>query len=206
MAYRMSGQHINALELMAIHIANKWRARSPRSLGKRFVHFTDSQVAQAALTKGRSSSNVLPRILKKNAALVLAASFQPGYAYVRTSDNLADGPSRFQQWGAKREARCRAERSAARRALGHLRDLAVSEVTRRRYALALEEYMNWRRRENHAWPRTYDGLDLLVAEFVEWGWLERLPKNGVANVLSSLQHHAPILKKRLPEAWRHYSS
>jgi hypothetical protein len=101
MAYRMSGQHINALELMAVHIANKWRARSACSLGKRFVHFTDSQVAQAALTKGRSSSNVLQRILKKNAALVLAASFQPGYAYVRTSDNPADGPSRFQQWGAK---------------------------------------------------------------------------------------------------------
>jgi hypothetical protein len=84
--------------------------------------------------------------------------------------------------------------------------LAVSEVTRRRYALALEEFMNWRRRENHAWPRTFDGLDLLVAEFVEWGWLEGLPKNGVANVLSSLQHHAPILKKKLPEAWRRYSS
>jgi hypothetical protein len=103
MAWKMSGAHINALELVACHAAAKWRCRRARGsacgLGKRFIHLTDSQVCQGVLCKGRSASNVLQRILKRHAALILASSMVPGYVWVRTADNPADAPSRYREWG-----------------------------------------------------------------------------------------------------------
>jgi hypothetical protein len=105
MAWKMSGAHINALELVACHAAAKWRCRraggSACGLGKRVVHLTDSQVCQGVLSKGRSSSKVLQRILKRHAALILGSSMVPGYVWVRTADNPADAPSRYREWGGK---------------------------------------------------------------------------------------------------------
>ena len=95
-SYSKDGAHINVLELNAILAAHQWRARAARHIGKRIVHFTDSQVSLAVFCKGRSSSQAIMRILKRLNALVLAGCLFPVYAYVRTDLNPADAPSR---WG-----------------------------------------------------------------------------------------------------------
>ena len=91
----MRGEHINVLELKAILSAFKWRVRSAAAINTRMLHLTDSQVCLAVCSKGRSSSHHLQRVLDRLSALLVAASAQPYYLYVRSADNPADAPSRW---------------------------------------------------------------------------------------------------------------
>ena len=97
--YPKTGDHINALELYAIFVTFEWRASEALPLGCRVVHCTDSQVCQSVLTKGRSSSRRLSRILRRLNALLLACAVVPVFLYIRSEDNPADEPSR-QQWAS----------------------------------------------------------------------------------------------------------
>ena len=96
--YRKSGAHINVLELYAVLMALRWRFAHPQAGGRRALHLLDSQVGLAVLAKGRSSSKMLMRVLRRVNALVLAAQTVMLYGYLRTGDNPADTPSR---WGQK---------------------------------------------------------------------------------------------------------
>ena len=87
-------EHINVLELRAALSMLRWRTRSARRVRTRFVHLVDSQVALAVLVKGRSSSWRLNRVLCQVNALTLASGLLPCYAYVRSTWNTADKPSR----------------------------------------------------------------------------------------------------------------
>ena len=97
-------EHINALELRAFLTALKWRVRSKGGLHKRFLHLLDSQVSIGVITKGRSSSRKLRKILEQIAAVTLASQTLPLCAFVRTDDNPSDEPSsragRKRKWGA----------------------------------------------------------------------------------------------------------
>jgi len=97
-AYPMHGRHINVQEMEAILSSLKWRTRSYGGLGRRSVHFVDSQVCMSVLAKGRSSSRQLRTVLLKINALVLAANLAPALCYVRSADNPADRPSRWKRW------------------------------------------------------------------------------------------------------------
>ena len=88
------GDHINVLELRALVHTFEWRLRNHAFGGCRALHLTDSQVALAVSTKGRSSSQSLNRILRKFAALQIAGGVWPLLAYVESAKNPADGPSR----------------------------------------------------------------------------------------------------------------
>ena len=88
-------EHINLLELKANLLQLRWRLRSRRRLATRFLHLLDSQVCLGVLTKGRSSSWRLNRVLKQCNALTLAGGLQPLYAYVRSDWNPSDGASRY---------------------------------------------------------------------------------------------------------------
>jgi hypothetical protein len=96
LAYARKGAHINQLELGAILAAQRWRTRTNQGIGIRRVHLTDSQVCQAVVTKGRSSSYLLMNELRRLNSLVMASSSWLVYGYVRSADNPADAPSR---WG-----------------------------------------------------------------------------------------------------------
>ena len=98
LAFPLCGQHINALELCAIVAILKWRLRKSVSIGRRFTNCIDSQVCMAVCAKGRSSSRVLCRILHSSNSLSLASSTHTLYAYIRTADNPADRPSRWQSF------------------------------------------------------------------------------------------------------------
>ena len=54
----------------------------------------DSSVAQGVLTKHRSTSFQLQRVVRRQCAVELIAQIKPIYAFVRSSMNPADWPSR----------------------------------------------------------------------------------------------------------------
>ena len=96
--WKFKSDHINNYELRGALTAMKWRARTRRRLGCKFLHLLDSKVAIAVATKRRSSSRKLLRTSRKMDALELAAHFAPIYGYVRSQANLTDGPSRRRNW------------------------------------------------------------------------------------------------------------
>ena len=87
-------EHINVLELRALIHSFEWRVRSSQFSRCRALHLTASMVALAVVVKGRSSAKVLNRLLRRFAALQLAAGIYPVCGWVESEDNPADEPSR----------------------------------------------------------------------------------------------------------------
>ncbi len=87
-------EHINLLELRSILHALEWRARTASFHSCRFLHLSDSQICLAVLTKGRSSSRRINRILRRISALCLCLNLYPLWAWVESRLNPADEPSR----------------------------------------------------------------------------------------------------------------
>ena len=71
------------------------------------MHLYDSQVALGVHTKKRSSSHKLARVIRKSNSLELAAFLAPFFAYVRSSDNPADRPTRVRRYFMGRRKRIR---------------------------------------------------------------------------------------------------
>ena len=93
-SFPLAQQHINLLELKAVLAAIKYRLETPRSIGTRIIHVSDSQVAIAACVKGRSGSYSLCKGVRQYCALVLAGSLTTYLVWVHTDRNPADAPSR----------------------------------------------------------------------------------------------------------------
>ena len=95
-SWRWTGnkEHINSLELRAVLTALRWRLERHKSTRQKFVHLLDSMVVLHCLSRGRSSSRKLRRTMLKITALLLATKSQGVWAYVHTSQNPADEPSR----------------------------------------------------------------------------------------------------------------
>ena len=89
-----TNEHINVLELRALVNALQWRLRSSKFGSCRALHLVDSQVALAVAVKGRSSSRILNKLLKRYAALQVAGGVMPILGWVESEDNPADAPSR----------------------------------------------------------------------------------------------------------------
>ena len=89
-----TAEHINILELRAILHTLEWRARTSTFHSCRFLHLSDSQVCLAVLTKGRSSSRKVNRLLRRVSALCLALNVYPLWAWIESRLNPADEPSR----------------------------------------------------------------------------------------------------------------
>lgn len=87
-------EHINCLELRAALTTLRWRFEKKLQVRVKFVHLVDSLVVLHALSRGRSSSRKLRRSLLKTNAFLLATGSTASWAYVHTSDNPADRPSR----------------------------------------------------------------------------------------------------------------
>ena len=84
-------EHINAKELRAYLVEE---SRIARSKGLRTLSGLDSQVALGCLTKGRSASKGLNRLLCASMGPYLGAGMYPHFMYFETSRNPADGPTR----------------------------------------------------------------------------------------------------------------
>ena len=107
--WKRSG-HINELEARAGLADLKRRTRRVRSHGKRYLHLFDSQATLGIMTKKRSSARILHFVARRAAALELAASIHPIYAFTRSGENPADAPSRLAESSMRpllRRRRCR---------------------------------------------------------------------------------------------------
>ena len=94
--WRWSGspEHINVLELRAVLTIIRWRILKRRAFRTKMVHMIDSLVCLHCLARGRSSSRKMRRTLSRIDALLLASGSHGVWAYVHTSQNPADRPSR----------------------------------------------------------------------------------------------------------------
>ena len=86
--------HINVLELETILLGLKYQISRLRSVDQRIFQLTDSYICQSVVSKGRSSSVQLSRVLDQISAHLLAFGLQMVLAHVESADNPADDGSR----------------------------------------------------------------------------------------------------------------
>ena len=87
-------EHINGLEMRAVMATIKWWIQKKKVRSARILHLVDSLVVLHALSRGRTSSRKLRRTLMRINSMILGADLHPIWAYVHTSINPADRPSR----------------------------------------------------------------------------------------------------------------
>ena len=88
-------QHINILEFTAFLIYIRHRCTSTNFHSKRLFHVLDSRVSSCVLAKGRSSSRVLNRPLRRFAALALGADLYVLPLWTLSGWNFCDAGSRI---------------------------------------------------------------------------------------------------------------
>ena len=87
-------QHINVLELLAFFNYLKRACMNLESHATRILHVLDSQVCACVVAKGRSSSRVLNRVLKRVGALCIASDVYVFPLWTISSWNSPDAGSR----------------------------------------------------------------------------------------------------------------
>ena len=86
--------HINVLELKAILLSIQRGIERGKWSNCRIFHATDSYVAMSVISKGRTSSVMLNRLLKKLNAMLLFHGIQLLVTHVESSENPTDAASR----------------------------------------------------------------------------------------------------------------
>ena len=97
-SWRHQGDHINILEMRSVLTTIKWWLKKKKVQSLKFLHLVDSLVVLHSLARGRTSSVKLRRTLRRINSLLLGSDLHPIWAYVRTSQNPADRPSRRGGW------------------------------------------------------------------------------------------------------------
>lgn len=86
--------HINLLELRSILLSIKFHVSHLKHANLRIFHVTDSYICMSVISKGRSGSKQLGRILKQLNSYLLGFSLHLIVAHVESSENPTDGASR----------------------------------------------------------------------------------------------------------------
>jgi hypothetical protein len=87
-------RHINEGEVGAFNVLLRRRAKDPSKHEMRYLNVVDSLVTRGAISKGRSPSRGMNRILKQTAALLVASDQYPLIPWTISRWNFADGASR----------------------------------------------------------------------------------------------------------------
>ena len=85
------------LELHTLFTDIRMKCRSTKFHNTRNIVGNDNQVTMFCTAKGRSPSYRLNRVLRRLAAAVLASNQYLAIPYLRSKDNPADQPSRFEE-------------------------------------------------------------------------------------------------------------
>ena len=93
-AWQCEGEHISALEARGYYLCLKWRTRRVEGMSKKFLHLLDSMTAFGAMVKHRSPSPAMHYLVRRVAAIEMAADLAPILGYVRSHRNPSDKPSR----------------------------------------------------------------------------------------------------------------
>ena len=99
--------HNNILEAEAFLLWLRWLLRTSSRHGVRAICMVDSKVVLGGVTKGRSTSRSLLRVLRKVAALSLGGDLLLRLLYIPTECNPSDPPSR----GSRKRPQSRASRN-----------------------------------------------------------------------------------------------
>ena len=95
LSYRWSQQqHINVLEISAFLVELRRRTRASSQLQQKFLNITDSRVMFHVLTKGRSSSERLNRIVRRIGAVSMVSQVYAYHLWTISKWNFADHASR----------------------------------------------------------------------------------------------------------------
>ena len=86
--------HINVLEMEALLLSVKHQVERLKSHDCRIFHITDSYICMSIVSKGRSSSKQLLRVLRRLAATLLAHGLHLVIAHVESTENPTDYMSR----------------------------------------------------------------------------------------------------------------
>lgn len=100
------------------------------------------------------------------------------------------------------EGQTKEDRQTARKQLGTLRSLTVSDKTRARYDNATEKFYTWLHANYLQLPRKREQLDGLLAEYVEHLWSAGVGRAQACDTLAGLQDRDPKLKGHLQLSWR----
>eukprot|EP00435_Cladocopium_sp_Y103_P052810 s1149_g16.t1 len=165
--------HINLLELRAALAALQWRGRRRKYHSLRTMILLDSQAVLAVLTKGRSSSKAINRILRKVPADFL----------------MVIGKITKQQ------------RQDERATLGKLQDLVVKEGTLKKYHEHFNRFHNWAAANEFTLHDTGD-LDSVAAQFIKSLWADGFGRAEASYLLAAIQHMVPAPKHNMPLSWR----
>ena len=94
-AYRWGkSEHINSLELRSIIHSMEWRIKHLKEHELRVFHLTDSYICMSIISKGRTSSAMLKRLLARLAALLLAFDLYLIVVHIESTSNPTDHDSR----------------------------------------------------------------------------------------------------------------
>ncbi|CAK0819392.1 unnamed protein product, partial [Prorocentrum cordatum] len=176
--------HTTDLEVRATPQALHWKFRVSRHLRTRFCHLMDSQAGLGVITRGRPLPTILHVVVRRIGALVLAALARPVHGYAETDRNPADHPTRA--------------------VVGPFRHAPVQPRTLMVYLRTAQQFSEWLRGRNLSWSAASNDtefLDGLVAEWIEWLWLEGHPQGTAGSALSAVRFF--LQRKRiLPASWR----
>lgn len=87
-------EHINIQELRSVLLAVKYQISHLHATHLRIFHLTDSYVCMSVVSKGRTSSNRLAKVLKEINAHLLGFGLSLVIAHVDSVENPTDGASR----------------------------------------------------------------------------------------------------------------
>ncbi|CAK0789757.1 unnamed protein product [Prorocentrum cordatum] len=90
-------EHINVLECQGALMMIRWRARSLGRQQRVFLHLLDSMVNIGALSKRRSSSSQLNKVVRSFSAWELAMGARAAFGFTSSARNPADAPSRLKE-------------------------------------------------------------------------------------------------------------
>ncbi|CAK0811641.1 unnamed protein product, partial [Prorocentrum cordatum] len=98
-------EHINVLECQGALMMIRWRARSLGRQQRVFLHLLDSMVNIGALSKHRSSSSQLNKVVRSLSAWELATGGRAVFGFTSSARNPADAPSRQKEGEAVKPRR-----------------------------------------------------------------------------------------------------
>lgn len=87
-------EHINLLELRSIFQSVQYHVSHWQAVNARIFHITDSYVCMSIISKGRTGSKRLTRVIRQLNAYLLAHGLHLIIAHVGSADNPTDGASR----------------------------------------------------------------------------------------------------------------
>ena len=87
-------RRINEGEISAFNVLLRRRAKDPSKHSMRYLAILDSLVSRGPISKGRSPSRPLNRLLKQTSALVVASDQYPLVTWTISRWNFADRASR----------------------------------------------------------------------------------------------------------------